>query len=165
VTVTSGYTCHFSFNPTPPLSVVSNDVTASATHGTVRKIDNNNWTYTSNPGFKGTDYFTMTRIIYDPGAKKRGTVVITYQVNVLGASAPAGSLEPGVNRPGLDYRNFELATPDPRQCAAACTAEAQCRAFTYVNPGVQGAKARCWLKSAIPAASPNNCCTSGVIRP
>jgi hypothetical protein len=31
-----------------------------------------------------------------------------------------------------------------------------------VNPGVQGPAARCWLKSSVPPATPNSCCTSGV---
>jgi len=36
-------------------------------------------------------------------------------------------------------------------CAGQCTQEGQCRAWTYVKPGVQGAYARCWLKSTVPA--------------
>jgi hypothetical protein len=165
VTVTSGYTCHFAFNPTPPLVVVSNDVTSPAANGIVTKIDNNNWTYTSRPGFHGVDYFTMTRVIYDPGAQRRGVVVITYAVNVIGGTTSPARFEPNVDRPGLDYRSFDLASPDPAQCANACSGEPECRAYTYVNPGLQGPKARCWLKNGIPGQRPDKCCTSGVIRP
>jgi hypothetical protein len=40
--------------------------------------------------------------------------------------------------------------------------DAQCRAYTYVKPGFQSSKARCWLKKGIPQAKPNNCCVSGI---
>jgi hypothetical protein len=75
---------------------------------------------------------------------------------------PQGNLEYDTNRPGADYRNFELAQADPAICRNECANDSTCRAFTYVKPGVQGAKARCWLKSDVPNASANNCCVSGV---
>jgi hypothetical protein len=78
-----------------------------------------------------------------------------------GGGASAG-MQIDVNLPGSDYRNFDLAVADPSQCRNACAAEGQCRAFTYVKPGVQGPNARCWLKSAAPAAQSNNCCISGL---
>ena len=69
----------------------------------------------------------------------------------------------GVDRPGSDLRpGFELATPDPALCRQACEADPNCKAYTYVRPGFQGPKARCWLKSAVPAAVQNDCCISGV---
>ncbi|MBI2373640.1 MAG: PAN domain-containing protein [Deltaproteobacteria bacterium] len=71
-------------------------------------------------------------------------------------------LEPGIDRPGSDYRSFDLEKPEAALCKDACTAEAKCVAFTYVNPGVQGPMPRCWLKNAIPATVPNACCVSGV---
>jgi class 3 adenylate cyclase len=74
------------------------------------------------------------------------------------------SYEPGIDRPGGDYRSFDLSAPDASQCSAACLADAQCRAFTYVNPGVQAATARCWLKSIVPNPGANSCCISGVRR-
>ena len=43
----------------------------------------------------------------------------------------------------------------------ACVNESQCTAYTYVKPGVQGEKARCWLKNEIPAPVQNNDCISG----
>lgn len=71
-------------------------------------------------------------------------------------------LEYGIDRPGMDYRSFDLATAAPQLCQSACASESQCRAFTYVQPGVQGPSARCWLKSDVPAQVANNCCISGV---
>ena len=70
--------------------------------------------------------------------------------------------EPQTDRPGSDYRSFDLRDPRPEVCRDACSSERQCRAFTYVRPGVQGRQARCWLKNAVPPARPNDCCLSGV---
>ena len=74
----------------------------------------------------------------------------------------AASLEANVNRPGSDYRSFDLASGQPEECRDTCAVEPQCVAFTFVNPGVQGPSARCWLKSAVPPPNPNACCVSGV---
>ena len=77
--------------------------------------------------------------------------------------APAqAAQEWGVDRPGGDYKNFNLATDQPSLCENQCASEAQCKAWTFVRPGVQGPSARCWLKNAVPAAKSNTCCVSGV---
>jgi hypothetical protein len=73
-----------------------------------------------------------------------------------GAGVPMTSgvkmgMEANVDRGGSDYRSYFISTPEPQICQAACYSESQCRAWTYVPPGVQGAQARCWLKNAIPA--------------
>ena len=75
---------------------------------------------------------------------------------------PPRQWEPNTDRPGADYRSFELRSPVPEQCRDACWNEAQCRAFTYVRPGAQAAHARCVLKNAVPPARPADCCLSGV---
>jgi hypothetical protein len=69
--------------------------------------------------------------------------------------------EPGFDRPGQDYKNFELDS-GANTCEFACTSDSQCKAWTYVKPGVQGAKARCWLKSGVPPLVSNGCCVSGL---
>ena len=69
--------------------------------------------------------------------------------------------EPNFDRPGQDYKNFELDS-NANTCEFACTKDTQCKAWTYVKPGVQGAKARCWLKTGVPPLRPNSCCTSGL---
>jgi hypothetical protein len=74
----------------------------------------------------------------------------------------AGALEVDIDRPGMDYQNFDLPAPDPAPCRAACEKDGRCRAFTYVKPGNQGPNARCWLKTAIPEPRPNACCISGI---
>jgi len=71
--------------------------------------------------------------------------------------------EPGTDRPGQNYRNVVLSDPDPKHCKNLCRKDgAVCRAFTYVNPGVQGPQARCWLKNGVPAPVPDANCYSGV---
>jgi 1-phosphatidylinositol phosphodiesterase len=90
-----------------------------------------------------------------------GCLVQPVPMTVYSASGSA-ALEVNVDRPGSDYRSFDLATPQPEQCRDTCLVEPQCVAFTYVNPGVQGPSARCWLKNGVPPATPNTCCVSGV---
>ena len=72
------------------------------------------------------------------------------------------SFEHGIDRAGGDYQNFDLPEPRPELCRDACIADSKCRAYTYVKPGIQGAKARCWLKSTVGPARPDGCCVSGV---
>jgi len=77
-------------------------------------------------------------------------------------SSGSATLELNVNRRGSDYRSFDLASTRPEECRDTCMIEPQCVAFTYVNPGVQGPSARCWLKNSVPPPSAENCCVSGV---
>ena len=63
------------------------------------------------------------------------------------------ALETNTDRPGMDYSNFDLASANPSLCEQACNSDPDCRAFTYVKPGFQGANARCWLKNGIPTAT------------
>jgi 1-phosphatidylinositol phosphodiesterase len=81
------------------------------------------------------------------------------------AAYPASSLEWNVNRPGFDYSSFELPAPSPDSCQSSCMKDPACVAFTYVNPGVQGPNAHCWLKNAVPAPVPETCCVSGTKHP
>jgi uncharacterized membrane protein len=78
------------------------------------------------------------------------------------SGVPARTLEANVDRPGRDYKDFDLAAADPNACQAECQKDGQCQAWTYVKPGVQGASARCWLKSGVADAQTSNCCTSGI---
>ncbi len=71
-------------------------------------------------------------------------------------------IEGDTDRPGNNYRNFDLEQPDMDFCLQACQNDPRCKAFTYVKPGLQGPKARCWLKDAVPGAKPLPGCISGV---
>jgi hypothetical protein len=72
------------------------------------------------------------------------------------------TVEPDNNRPGSDYRDFDLAQPGHQACLDACANEPTCVAYTYVKPGIQGPKARCWLKSSVPNPIQSACCVSGI---
>jgi hypothetical protein len=87
------------------------------------------------------------------------TVPVQPKYKVIG---PVINLETDTDRPGMDYRNFDLSSPDVNLCERACADDSQCKAFTYVKPGIQGPNARCWLKSGVPASKKSSCCISGV---
>ena len=70
--------------------------------------------------------------------------------------------EVNFNRAGADYRNFEISRADCNECKDACNRDPGCKAWTYVKPGVQGPKAKCWLKNRVPSKVRDTCCTSGV---
>jgi PAN domain-containing protein len=76
-----------------------------------------------------------------------------------------GSIAIGVDLYGADYTNFWNSSAEPKLCQDACRSDAKCAAWTFVKPDVQGPQARCWLKSQVPQASKNECCSSGIERP
>jgi len=76
--------------------------------------------------------------------------------------AQSGGFEYNIDRPGRDYRDFDLSRPDPSLCRDACAGDPQCKAYTYVKPGFQRSSSRCWLKSSVPDAIRSDCCVSGV---
>ena len=68
-------------------------------------------------------------------------------------------------RGGGDYRSFNVEPhADGQQCAAACTEESRCRAWSYIRPGYHGPTARCVLKTRITPPRRKPCCISGVTR-
>ena len=89
-----------------------------------------------------------------------GTTLFLFFVN----AAQAQSLEPGMDRLGMDHKRIDLRVANPELCQSECVADAQCRAFTYVKPGVMGSTPVCFLKSGTPPATSNDCCVSGLKR-
>jgi hypothetical protein len=75
----------------------------------------------------------------------------------------AQTFEPGVDRRGSDFSDFDLPGQGPHTCQSACRQSGGCVAWTYVRAGFQGAFARCWLKSAVPDAQANAFCVSGTM--
>ena len=73
----------------------------------------------------------------------------------------AGGIEIDTDRPGNDMHGFNVAQANPAMCQTSCTNDAQCVAWTYVKPGIQGPAPRCYLKNAVPAPTRNTCCVSG----
>ncbi|WP_206530111.1 PAN domain-containing protein [Nordella sp. HKS 07] len=87
-------------------------------------------------------------------------IVVLFGILFLTTLA-AQAQEWNTDRPGNDIRDLDLRAPDFNLCRQACEKNASCKAWTYVNPGVQGPQARCYLKSPAPAKVANNCCVSG----
>jgi uncharacterized protein YkwD len=79
-------------------------------------------------------------------------------------SARADEMESNINRPGGDYKDFpmEATIGGFASCKSSCEWDEKCKAWTFVRSGVQGPKAHCWLKSSVPIAKKDNCCTSGL---
>jgi hypothetical protein len=86
-----------------------------------------------------------------------GNVSMHADANLL-----IGPFDVNVDRPGADIANFWLPVANPALCQQRCADDTACRSWTYVNPGVQGSQAHCWLKNAMPVRQANGCCTSGI---
>ena len=72
----------------------------------------------------------------------------------------------GVNLMGGDIGGDASVNDQGQACAVMCVQNSECRAFTWVRPGVQGPTAMCWLKG--PSYSPANAdanTASGLVRP
>lgn len=78
------------------------------------------------------------------------------------SSQDSFTVENNTDRPGGDYQNFDLSEAKYQLCQNACANDSSCQAYTYVRPGVQGSKARCWLKNTVPQAGESSCCVFGV---
>lgn len=79
--------------------------------------------------------------------------------------------ESGWDRPGNDYKppielEFKQGTflTFEMECQGLCERDGRCKAWTMVKPGVQGPKARCYLKDPVPAQRRNACCVSGIAK-
>ncbi|XXF76996.1 PAN domain-containing protein [Myxococcaceae bacterium GXIMD 01537] len=84
-------------------------------------------------------------------------------VSGVKALATMSALEQDTDRPGADYRRFDVATEDARLCRDACAKESACVAFTLVRANVHGPSAYCTLKNRAPAPQANNTkCVSGI---
>lgn len=68
---------------------------------------------------------------------------------------------PNLDYPGNNYKSFYMDKDFWPDCMSACENDPNCKAWTYVKPGYQGPKGRCYLKNAFPKAVFNKCCESG----
>jgi hypothetical protein len=101
-------------------------------------------------------------------ALRRGDQIVmlltrAVALDITPRTVSAQPFEPGINRFGADYRSF-IPRGGPRDCQAACGADSQCRAWTYVHEGIQGPAPHCWLKASVPPPTSSDCCVSGVMR-
>ena len=73
-----------------------------------------------------------------------------------------GELEIGFDRPGADVGTlYDVA--DAEGCRRECEALEECRAFTWVQPGIQADTPVCWLKDRAPPPIEAEWATSGVM--
>lgn len=93
---------------------------------------------------------------------RRSTSSLLFLLIAMNPALVLAGLEYDSDRPGHNLANFDLPSPDYRLCQKACQKDQRCKAATYVKPGVQGPKARCWLKHAVPPAKRNDCCITWV---
>jgi hypothetical protein len=115
-----------------------------------------------NSNYEITVKVTIPRVFRPKWATERTEITVSTQGRTGGGQDNSVSWEPGIDRPGSDYRNFTMANDQPGLCARQCEQEARCAAYTYVKPGIQGPDARCWLKHSVPRRVSNDCCVSGV---
>src|SRR5438876_830195 len=94
-----------------------------------------------------------------------GVFLVGYQgykgINGDQGARPDVTVEPAADRPGADFRDYEMADGDASKCALDCAGEPRCRAYTFVKPA-NGKPGRCRLKDRAPARVPGDCCISGV---
>jgi PAN domain len=75
------------------------------------------------------------------------------------------AIESSIDRFGGDYRNFALKSGEADDdCKAACTADDNCRAWTFARPGYTGKEAHCFLKKEIKPPRRKPGFISGVVR-
>jgi acyl-CoA thioesterase-1 len=94
-----------------------------------------------------------------------GAVVALATVTIAKPSySMSGSTgEFGTDRPGNDYRIFNVPPENFSACLAACQADAHCQAWSYESSNAQRPNGVCWLKNAAPAAVAKQITTSGVM--
>ncbi|MCP3971317.1 MAG: hypothetical protein GY717_13555 [Rhodobacteraceae bacterium] len=85
----------------------------------------------------------------------------TIRQNYLVQCATQRTHEPGIDRPGMDYRHFQTHS-GWQACQRRCDTEAQCQAWTYTAPRTPDGPGTCWLKNGVPPQRPCSGCTSGV---
>lgn len=82
----------------------------------------------------------------------------------VGVARADDEVQSGVNRVGGDYKDFEMepSIAGFGPCKSSCEFDEKCKAWTFVQSGVQGPKAHCWLKNSVPKANKDKCCVSGL---
>ena len=90
---------------------------------------------------------------------------IPQATNDVNTISGVSGIRGGQNLFGSDYRSFATANDGGQQCLVTCLGDTNCRAWTWVQPLVQGPAARCWLKNAVPSFNADRNTNSSVVRP
>jgi hypothetical protein len=89
-------------------------------------------------------------------------VVVFAAPQAVEAKPPKMTVEKNTDRYGSDYRRIVMDKPQANVCRKTCQDDNNCKAYTFVKPGVQHpSKAICYLKHSKPPKTPNQCCESG----
>ena len=123
------------------------------------------WTYVA-PGQQGP-----TAICYlknaAPGSVANRATISGTKPNRAGPQPGAARVDQtmmfGIDFNGADLQSFALGRGDPALCQVACDNNPQCRAWTFIKPGVQGPPI-CFLKSGVPQPGANFNLVSGMRR-
>ncbi len=131
------------------------------------KDNQNKWKIIKILSYKDFDMVLKSYFLkeYYPSEKNPKLQKVVYNSADSGENfeVDENDVEINIDRPGRDYKNFNLPYPDYNLCKQACENDTQCKAWTYVKPNtIQGKYARCWLKNSIPSPVKNSCCISGV---
>jgi len=86
---------------------------------------------------------------------KNATPQATYTPGMI--SGMRRGREPGIDRYGSDFKSTQVS--NLWSCEDLCARNASCKAYTFVPSGSGGT---CWLKNAVPPATPASGYTSGV---
>lgn len=70
----------------------------------------------------------------------------------------------GVDLPGSDYETGPSPNDGGAFCAASCTIDERCKAFTWAERGVAEERATCWLKDSYPPATHHARTASGYVQ-
>jgi hypothetical protein len=120
------------------------------------------WNYQGSKSWSAINIENLCRGTTQPSEPPRCFQRVMHG-GIKSGAPPVLSIERNVDRPGRDFSAFFLPQANDQLCRDACANNPSCTAYTYVNPGVQGPQARCWLKSGTPPnGAANGCCTSGV---
>lgn len=71
-------------------------------------------------------------------------------------------IEADTNRPGGDYKDYDVRDGGVEVCQKECASDAGCGSFTFVKPGFRGRFGHCFLKRGAPKPVADRCCISGV---
>ena len=104
----------------------------------------------------------MSRLAGASGNRQFLTAALLFVTFMAMGRTATAQAEFNTDRPGMDYRNFEMALySDWRSCKQKCDQDPACKAWTYVKKTARE-EARCWLKNGIPRKIQSTCCISGV---
>jgi len=86
------------------------------------------------------------------------TTALALATNIAAAQNEHFHLEYNTDRPGSDYGQRAIISPET--CRAICSADGSCQAFTFVKPPAAASAGQCYLKQAVPTQNGYPCCIS-----